>query len=116
MEPEADYLVPLGRQHDLASRAQRGPVPRPGRGLRPEDSTSTVLVSNIQELEGLAGQITPPVWPFAGIDETKKKQGRTLFEAHCLKCHKDLKEGGKVGDDLYDVGTDPLHPRTLPGP
>jgi hypothetical protein len=75
---------------------------------------STVLIENIEELERLAGKITPPAWPakeFGPIDEAKKERGRKHFETNCLQCHKPLEPGGNTGDIKFlarELGTDPL--------
>jgi hypothetical protein len=80
----------------------------------PDTFASTVLVHNIEELEGLAGKIKPPLWPekaFGPIEETKRAKGETLFNIHCAKCHVPLKPDGNTGDlrePLDKVGTDPL--------
>jgi hypothetical protein len=75
---------------------------------------STVLIPNIEELEKLARKIAPPAWPaqaLGDIDAAKSGRGRTLFEAKCVRCHKDLKAGDTTGDDKLppgQLGTDPL--------
>jgi hypothetical protein len=80
----------------------------------PDTFASTVLVKNIEELESLAGKITPPVWPeaaFGKIDEAKRAKGEGLFGTHCQSCHAPLQPGGKTGDlkvALNQIGTDPL--------
>jgi mono/diheme cytochrome c family protein len=88
----------------------------------PNTFSSTVLVNNIEELEGLAGKITPPVWPahaFGRIDETKRARGEVLFNAHCLKCHARLLPGEMVKDTmepLDKVGTDPARAENFARP
>ncbi len=88
----------------------------------PKTFVSTVLVENIEELEALAGKITPPVWPekvFGRIDEAKRAKGEELFNTHCLECHQHLKPGGNTGDrrvSLAKIGTDPLRAKNFARP
>ncbi len=72
---------------------------------------STVNVANIQELERLAGRITPPAWPAAfGVPEaTRVARGGELFRTRCATCHADPAAGQPLGDSLFElseIGTD----------
>ncbi len=75
---------------------------------------STIRIDNIKELEGMAGKITPPVWPaqaFGQIVQEKAQRGKVLFDAKCSCCHETWEAGKKLQDKKYAlalIGTDPL--------
>lgn len=51
---------------------------------------TTVNIENALDLEWLAYNITPPVWPeelFGRIDAKKADRGKELYEQNCAQCH-----------------------------
>lgn len=51
---------------------------------------TTVNIENTLDLEWLAYNITPPVWPeelFGKIDDEKANRGKELYEQNCARCH-----------------------------
>jgi mono/diheme cytochrome c family protein len=93
-----------------------------GAVFNPETFESTVLVSNITELERLARKITPPAWPeeaLGKIDAARRDRGKLLFDARCKRCHTPLGPGETIGDNLSDlptIGTDPLRAENFARP
>ena len=66
---------------------------------------SSIEVNNLVALEQQLMRLKPPRWPreLFPIDERLAREGRTIYDAHCVACHVELKR-----DDLTT--------RTRPGP
>ena len=53
---------------------------------------SSVNASELRQLEHTVAQLHSPLWPesFPKIDADLAKQGRGLYEQHCIQCHLDI--------------------------
>lgn len=53
---------------------------------------SSVETKNLREIEKKVATLYSPLWPdfFPEIDQEKVVAGRTLYEKHCLSCHRDI--------------------------
>jgi hypothetical protein len=57
--------------------------------------TSTSLISNLHQIEGVISRLKPPEWPeevLGKIDPVKRDRGRALFQQHCAYCHEGCTE------------------------
>ncbi len=54
--------------------------------------TSSIQTSELRKLERVVSQLHSPQWPdsFPKIDSKLAKQGRRLYEQHCVQCHLDI--------------------------
>ncbi|HTG14534.1 MAG TPA: di-heme-cytochrome C peroxidase [Blastocatellia bacterium] len=62
---------------------------------------TTVNIENALDLEWLAYNLTPPVWPeelFGKVDVEKANRGKDLYEQNCARCH-----------DKYETTSEGLH-------
>ena len=66
---------------------------------------STVVPKNLHQLEITIRKLTPPVWPaplLGPIDGAKAARGKTLYQNHCINCHRvAVPAGHDVLDALY---------------
>lgn len=77
---------------------------------------SSIQTAELRELEHVVGKMHSPLWPdsFPKIDATLAKQGRGLYEQHCIQCHVDFdrtdpKRTIQVRmSTIDDIKTDPL--------
>jgi mono/diheme cytochrome c family protein len=88
--------------------------------------TSTLVIKQLQALEGWLGELQPPKWDesiFGPIDAALAHKGEALFQQDCASCHnappyrrtdpaanlfqKTFIEIGRV--DYRDIGTDPVY-------
>ncbi len=77
---------------------------------------SSIQTRTLRKLEHVVGKMHSPQWPesFPAIDQTLAKQGRTLYEQHCIQCHVDINRTDpnrliKVRmSTLDEIKTDPL--------
>lgn len=90
---------------------------------------TTVNIENTLDLEWLAYNITPPVWPeelFGKVDAEKANRGKELYEQNCAQCHDQYETTGEGLNDyqLFPfevIGTDRNqaenfhHPLTING-
>jgi hypothetical protein len=69
---------------------------------------STIRFDNLDVLEKLAKQLTPPIWPkeFGNINDEKAAAGAKHFEKYCAKCHAGPKADGSVIIPLNVIQTD----------
>lgn len=53
---------------------------------------SSIQTATLREIEKTVGKLQSPLWPdsFPKIDGDLAKQGRVLYEQHCLACHVDI--------------------------
>lgn len=85
-------------------------------GLIDGGYSSSIQTSNLRKLEHTVSKLHSPLWPesFPKIDKALAKQGRRLYEQHCVQCHVDIdrtdpKRLIKVRMSTVDeVLTDPL--------
>ncbi len=77
---------------------------------------SSIQTKNLRKLEHVVSQLHSPQWPasFPKINQPLAKQGRPLYEAHCIQCHVDI---NRTAPDrsiqvrmstIGEVKTDPL--------
>lgn len=54
--------------------------------------SSSIQTSELRKLEHVVSTLHSPLWPasFPKIDATLAKQGRGLYEQHCVQCHVDI--------------------------
>ena len=77
---------------------------------------SSIQTSELRKLERVVSQLHSPQWPdsFPQIDTKLAKQGRHLYEQHCLQCHLDInrtdpKRSIQVRmSTVAEIKTDPL--------
>ena len=77
---------------------------------------SSIRASELRQLEKVVAKLHSPLWPdfFPAINTDKAKQGRVLYEKHCIQCHVDMDRTDperkiKVRmSSLGEVKTDPL--------
>lgn len=77
---------------------------------------SSIRAGNLRSLETTVASLQSPLWPdiFPAIDAVKARQGRELYENHCLQCHLDIDRTDperKIQvrmSSLDEVKTDPL--------
>ena len=69
---------------------------------------STIRFDNLDVLEKLAKQLTPPIWPkeFGNINDEKAAAGAKHFEKYCAKCHAGPKADGSIIIPLNVIQTD----------
>ena len=78
--------------------------------------SSSIRASELRKLEKTVAKLQSPLWPgfFPSIDTEKAKQGRVLYEKHCLQCHLDMDRtdpNRKIKVRMSSIGevkTDPL--------
>lgn len=53
---------------------------------------SSIQTSELRKLEHVVSKLHSPLWPdgFPKVDATLAKQGRGLYEQHCVQCHVDI--------------------------
>jgi len=82
---------------------------------------TSVNIWNQMQMELEVHKLTPPAWPvqvFGAIDQDRAARGKTLYQAHCQKCHSPL---GRDGNGLIvhrtftleEAGTDPADSRNF---
>jgi cytochrome c5 len=77
---------------------------------------SSIQTETLREIEKTVGKLHSPLWPdtFPKIDGALAKQGRVLYEQHCIACHVDIdrtdpKRMIKVRmSTLGEIKTDPM--------
>ena len=77
---------------------------------------SSIQTRNLRKIEMKVSELHSPLWPelFPEIDQVQAKQGRALYETHCLSCHQDIQRDDpnryiKVRmSTLKHIKTDPL--------
>ena len=54
--------------------------------------SSSIEAANLRDIEKKVATLHSPLWPdfFPKIDQAKAKEGRALYESHCLSCHQDI--------------------------
>lgn len=85
-------------------------------GLIDGGYSSSIQTSNLRKLEHTVSKLHSPLWPasFPKINQKLAKQGRGLYEQHCVQCHVDIDKTDpnrliKVRMSTVDeVLTDPL--------
>jgi hypothetical protein len=53
---------------------------------------SSIKTAELRKLEMVVGKLHSPLWPeqFPKINQNLAKQGRVLYEKHCIECHVDI--------------------------
>lgn len=77
---------------------------------------SSIQTSELRELEHITSKLHSPLWPdsFPEIDAKLAKQGRGLYEQHCVQCHLDIKRTDPSRliqvrmSTIGEIKTDPL--------
>lgn len=77
---------------------------------------SSIQTSELRKLEHVVGKMHSPLWPesFPDIDAKLAKQGRGLYEQHCIQCHVDIDRTDPKRliqvrmSTLDEIKTDPL--------
>lgn len=61
-------------------------------GLLDGGYPSSIQTNELRKLEHVVSKMHSPLWPksFPEIDQTLAKQGRGLYEQHCIQCHVDI--------------------------
>jgi cytochrome c5 len=85
-------------------------------GLIDGGYASSIQTSELRKLERVVSQLHSPQWPesFPAIDTKLAKQGRRLFEQHCVQCHLDINRTDPKRtiqvrmSTLDEIKTDPL--------
>jgi hypothetical protein len=86
-----------------------------GATFDPKTFATTVIIENTLDLEWMAYNITPPVWPedlFGKLDADKVNRGKALYEQNCAACHEkyETTSAGLRDYQLFPfdkIGTDP---------
>lgn len=88
-----------------------------GTELNPAGYDSSVEVGSLIAIEQRLARLVSPQWPdqiLPPIDKTLARQGRVLYQKHCLSCHADINRTDpkrRITAQMLDidiVGTDPL--------
>lgn len=80
--------------------------------LVPRRYSSSVNAPNLIKIEDSLKTLWSPQWPgsvFGEIDDESRQRGQVLYEANCLRCHREINrmaDDRKVMAQLSDVGTD----------
>jgi len=85
-------------------------------GLIDGGYASSIEAAELRSLEEKVGQLHSPTWPdgFPKIDESLAKQGRGLYEQHCVQCHLDIDRADPKRliqarmSTLDEIQTDPM--------
>ncbi len=81
------------------------PLPIPIKG----GHTTSVNVGALAKLEGLLWKLQSPLWSdtsLPSIDEDLAKDGREVFEQHCISCHQDIDrsdESRKIAAKMFPI-------------
>ena len=124
---QANWLVPLGRQHQRLDGAEYRPGDGPGGNRRPADRCIDNLAFKHTQIGVLFRKGTAPRMAQRSVRPGRHHIGKVqneqlrLYVQHCAKCH-DRQEGGQkshegaITYDLQELGTDPLRAQNFATP